>query len=35
MGKAGSKAAGKVAALFLAGIAVMMIRSGIQAMIGQ
>ncbi len=35
MGKAGSKVAGKVAALFLAGIAVMMIRSGIQAMIGR
>lgn len=35
MGKAGSKAAGKVAALFLAGIAVMMIRSGVQEMIGK
>jgi multiple antibiotic resistance protein len=33
MGQAGSKAVGKVAALFLAGIAVMMIRSGIAAMI--
>lgn len=33
MGKAGSKAVGKVAALFLAGIAVMMIRSGITAML--
>ncbi|MBI5475316.1 MAG: MarC family protein [Ignavibacteriales bacterium] len=33
MGKAGSKAVGKVAALFLAGIAVMMIRSGITEML--
>lgn len=33
MGKAGSKAFAKVAALFLAGIAVMMVRSGIEAMI--
>lgn len=33
MGKAGSKAVGKVAALFLAGIAVMMIRSGVSSMI--
>ena len=33
MGKAGSKAIGKVAALFLAGIAVMMIRSGITSML--
>lgn len=33
MGKAGSKAVGKVAALLLAGIAVMMIRSGITAML--
>jgi len=32
MGKAGSQAVAKVAALFLAGIAVMMIRSGIQEM---
>ncbi len=35
MGKAGSRAVGKVAALFLAGIAVMMIRSGITAMLEQ
>jgi multiple antibiotic resistance protein len=33
MGKAGSQAVAKVAALFLAGIAVMMIRSGITAML--
>jgi multiple antibiotic resistance protein len=33
MGKAGSRAVAKVAALFLAGIAVMMIRSGITAMV--
>lgn len=33
IGKAGSRAAGKVAALFLAGIAVMMIRNGITAML--
>jgi multiple antibiotic resistance protein len=33
MGEAGSRAVAKVAALFLAGIAVMMIRSGITAMI--
>jgi multiple antibiotic resistance protein len=33
IGKAGSKAVGKVAALFLAGIAVMMIRSGITSML--
>jgi multiple antibiotic resistance protein len=33
MGKAGSRAVAKVASLFMAGIAVMMIRSGIQAMI--
>lgn len=33
MGKAGSKAIGKIAALFLAGIAVMMIRSGIAEMV--
>ncbi|MBM2840531.1 MAG: multiple antibiotic resistance (MarC)-related protein [Bacteroidetes bacterium] len=33
MGKAGSRAVAKVAALFLAGIAVMMIRSGITAML--
>jgi len=32
MGRAGSRATAKVAALFLAGIAVMMIRSGVQAM---
>lgn len=35
MGKAGSRAIGKVVALFLAGIAVMMIRSGITEMIAQ
>ncbi len=33
MGKAGSRAVAKVAALFLAGIAVMMIRSGITGML--
>lgn len=33
MGKAGSRAVAKVAALFLAGIAVMMVRSGIEAMV--
>ncbi|MEK7263612.1 MAG: MarC family protein [Bacteroidota bacterium] len=33
IGKAGSRAAGKVAALFIAGIAVMMIRNGITAML--
>lgn len=33
MGRAGSRAFAKVAALFLAGIAVMMIRSGISAML--
>jgi multiple antibiotic resistance protein len=33
MGKGGSRAVGKVVALFLAGIAVMMIRSGIAAMV--
>ncbi len=33
MGAAGSRAVAKVAALFLAGIAVMMIRSGVEAMI--
>ena len=33
MGKAGSQAVAKVAALFLAGIAVMMIRSGIEIML--
>jgi multiple antibiotic resistance protein len=33
LGKAGSRAVGKVIALFLAGIAVMMIRSGITAML--
>lgn len=33
MGQAGSRAVAKVAALFLAGIAVMMIRSGIAAML--
>jgi multiple antibiotic resistance protein len=33
MGRAGSRAVAKVAALFLAGIAVMMIRSGIEAMV--
>ena len=33
MGKAGSRAFGKVAALFMAAIAVMMIRSGIVAML--
>lgn len=32
MGRAGSRAVSRVAALFLAGIAVMMIRSGIQSM---
>lgn len=32
MGKAGARAVAKVAALFMAGIAVMMIRSGVQAM---
>jgi multiple antibiotic resistance protein len=35
IGKAGSKAVGKVAALFLAGIAVMMIRSGITSMLNK
>jgi multiple antibiotic resistance protein len=35
MGKAGSRAFGKVAALFMAAIAVMMIRSGIMAMLGR
>lgn len=35
MGKAGSRAIGKVIALFLAGIAVMMIRSGITDMLTQ
>jgi multiple antibiotic resistance protein len=35
MGNAGSRAVAKVAALFLAGIAVMMIRSGITAMIAR
>jgi multiple antibiotic resistance protein len=35
MGNAGSRAVAKVAALFLAGIAVMMIRSGITSMIRQ
>ena len=35
MGKAGSRAFGKVAALFMAAIAVMMIRSGIMAMFGR
>jgi multiple antibiotic resistance protein len=35
MGKAGAQAFAKVAALFLAGIAVMMIRSGITAMLHQ
>ena len=34
MGRAGSRAVSRVAALFLAGIAVMMIRSGIQTMLG-
>ena len=34
MGKAGSRAVGKVIALFLAGIAVSMIRSGIREMLG-
>ena len=34
MGKAGSRAVGKVIALFLAGIAVSMIRSGIKEMVG-
>ncbi len=34
MGEAGSKAFAKVAALFMAGIAVMMIRSGIEASFG-
>jgi multiple antibiotic resistance protein len=33
MGAAGSRAVAKVAALFLAGIAVMMIRSGVEAMV--
>ena len=33
VGKAGSKAVGKIASLFLAGIAVMMIRSGIAEML--
>ena len=33
MGEAGSRAVAKVAALFLAGIAVMMVRSGIEAML--
>ena len=33
MGKAGSQAVAKVAALFMAAIAVMMIRSGIQGML--
>ena len=33
MGKAGSKAVGKIASLFLAGIAVMMMRSGIAEML--
>jgi multiple antibiotic resistance protein len=33
MGNAGSRAVAKVAALFLAGIAVMMIRSGVAAML--
>ena len=35
LGKAGSRAVGKVVALFLAGIAVSMIRSGIQEMLGR
>jgi multiple antibiotic resistance protein len=35
IGRAGSRAVAKVIALFLAGIAVMMIRSGVQAMIGK
>ncbi|MBA4312810.1 MAG: MarC family protein [Chlorobiaceae bacterium] len=35
IGKAGSKAVGKVAALLLAGIAVMMIRSGITSMLNK
>ncbi len=35
LGKAGSRAVGKVVALFLAGIAVSMIRSGIQEMFGR
>lgn len=35
LGKAGSRAVGKVVALFLAGIAVSMIRSGIQEMFGK
>ena len=35
MGNAGSRAVAKVAALFLAGIAVMMIRSGITSMLGR
>lgn len=35
MGNAGSRAVAKVAALFLAGIAVMMIRSGITTMLGR
>ena len=34
LGEAGSKAVAKVAALFLAAIAVMMIRSGIEGMVG-
>jgi multiple antibiotic resistance protein len=33
MGKAGARAVGKVVALFLAGIAVMMIRSGVAEMV--
>lgn len=33
MGKAGSMAVAKVFALFLAGIAIMMIRSGIQTLL--
>jgi len=33
MGEAGSKAVAKVAALFMAGIAVMMIRVGLMGMI--
>jgi multiple antibiotic resistance protein len=33
LGRAGSRAVAKVAALFLAGIAIMMIRSGIQSML--
>ena len=35
IGAAGSRAMAKVASLFLAGIAVMMIRSGIAAMLGR